>query len=166
MLRKRQRQLLRRNTAAIVRDTDEVPAPLLNLNRNAAGPRIQGILQQFLNHRSRPFNDLPRRYAVHQVGRQLLDRSSLHQDTSLYAYQRKTRMNDQQRENVATIAQLIPHTDDRQSRNGRNAQRAAGVSPSVRSQHSGHSNSPGYANNHQHPRVPAYSPSRIQNAWF
>ena len=74
-----QRQLVGRDATAVVGDPHERHAPLLERHVDPRGPRIEGVLEQFLHDARRPFHDLAGCDAVDDRGRQFLDPG--HQDS-------------------------------------------------------------------------------------
>src|SRR5690606_8861751 len=71
--RERQRQVFRRYARAIVAYPQQFHATLLDFHIDAAGTRVQAVLEQLLDHRSRPFDHFPRRDLVRQPRIQQLD---------------------------------------------------------------------------------------------
>ncbi len=58
MARHRQQQFLCRNAAAVIRDFDQTPPGLLDVNAHLARAGIDRIFQQFFHHRGWSFYDL------------------------------------------------------------------------------------------------------------
>lgn len=56
MPRHRQRQFIRRYTAAVVADADQADAALLQVDVDARGPGVERVLDQLLDHRGRAFD--------------------------------------------------------------------------------------------------------------
>ncbi len=54
----RQQQFLRRNAAAVIRNFDQTPPRLFNVNAHLARAGIDCIFQQFFHHGGRPFYHL------------------------------------------------------------------------------------------------------------
>src|SRR5690606_17357686 len=73
-----QGQFFRRDTATIVTDADQLLSAILDLDDDVRGASIDGVLQQLLNHRRGPLDDLTGGNSVYQIGRKLLDYFSLH----------------------------------------------------------------------------------------
>ncbi len=57
MARHRQRQLFRRDAAAIVADADQAHAAFLQIDVDAPRTGVQRVLHQLLDHGSRAFDD-------------------------------------------------------------------------------------------------------------
>ncbi|MNC79733.1 hypothetical protein D3C75_1322960 [compost metagenome] len=53
-----QRQIVGRNTAAIVPHLQQFDAALLDFDIDAPGTGVQAVFQQFLGHRRRPLDNL------------------------------------------------------------------------------------------------------------
>lgn len=71
MSAQRQGQILARDAGAVVADTDQTGAALAEFDVDAVGTGIQTVFQQFLDHRSRTFDDFPGGDLVGQLRRQL-----------------------------------------------------------------------------------------------
>jgi len=65
---------LARNAGAVVADANQLASALLQRDLHAAGPGVETVLDQFLDHRGRPFDDLAGGDLVDEVVRQGLDR--------------------------------------------------------------------------------------------
>ena len=74
MTRHRQRQLFRRNAAAIVADADQPHAALFQIDIHAGGAGIEGVFDQFLDDRCRALDHLAGSDLVDQDLGQLPDR--------------------------------------------------------------------------------------------
>gem|GEM_PF-3189478 len=74
MPRHRQRQLLSGDTTTVVADADQADAAFFQIDIHARGTGVEGILDQLLDHRSRPFNYLASGDLVDQDFRQGADR--------------------------------------------------------------------------------------------
>src|SRR3546814_3078940 len=66
MARHRQRQFLGREPGTIITNADQAYPALLQIDIQPRGAGIEGILDQFLDHRGRTFDDLTRRDLVDQ----------------------------------------------------------------------------------------------------
>ena len=67
------RQLLRRDAAAVVGDTDEGHAAVLDLHHQGGRARVDGVLHQLLDHAGGPLHHLAGGDQVRHVGGQLLN---------------------------------------------------------------------------------------------
>ena len=74
MALKSQRQLLGRDSGAVIDDPDQVPAGAANLDRDAPGARVEGVLDQLLDDRRRPLDHLPGGDRVGDLGGEGADR--------------------------------------------------------------------------------------------
>jgi hypothetical protein len=75
MRRHRQRQILGLDAAAVVHDPHQRDPALLERHVDAAGPGVERVLQQLLDHARRPLHDLAGRDAVDHRWREFLDAS-------------------------------------------------------------------------------------------
>ncbi len=90
--------ILRSHAVAVVADADPLLAAPFDLDGDGRGLRVEGVLDQLLDDRGRPFHDLARRDLVDQVVGQPFDAVQIH------CFLRNTH----QRPPVTTI--MISHT--------------------------------------------------------
>ena len=72
MARQGQRQFVLTDANTVVTHPDALLAALLDIDLDQAGTGIQAVLQQLLDHRGRPFDDLTGGNLIDQLGRQNL----------------------------------------------------------------------------------------------
>lgn len=60
-------ELVARHAGAVVADADELAAVTLHLHGDGPGSRIDGVLDEFFDHRGRPLDDLAGGDLVHEV---------------------------------------------------------------------------------------------------
>jgi hypothetical protein len=65
----RQRQLIRRNAAAIIAYPNRLQPATIDIDFDATRSRVQRILQQLFDDRCRPLNDFTGSDLVDQIGR-------------------------------------------------------------------------------------------------
>jgi hypothetical protein len=70
----RQRQFLGRDAAAVVADADQAHAAVFQIDVDPPGAGIDGVLDQFLHHRRRAFDDFAGSDLVDEGVGQLADR--------------------------------------------------------------------------------------------
>ena len=75
MRRNGQGEIFRLDTAAVVHDPHEGDAALLEGDVDPSRPRVQRVLEQFLDHAGRPLHHLPGRDPVHHRLGEFLDAS-------------------------------------------------------------------------------------------
>jgi hypothetical protein len=73
-----QGQFLGRDAAAVVDDADQLAAAVFNLDDDVGGPGIEGVFDQFLDHRSGALDHLAGGDAVDQERGKLADGLSGH----------------------------------------------------------------------------------------
>ena len=64
---KRQGRLVRSHAAAVIGHPDEAPPGLLDVDRHAGGPGVDGVFHQFLHHGRRTFDDFAGRDPVDHI---------------------------------------------------------------------------------------------------
>ncbi|MCY1549519.1 hypothetical protein D9M68_856890 [compost metagenome] len=69
----RQRQIVRSDATTVVTHPQQLDPTLLDIHLDAPGARVQAVLEQFLDHRSRPLDHLARGDLVGQARTQQLD---------------------------------------------------------------------------------------------
>ena len=74
-------QLLSRNTAAVIGDTDIGEAAVLDLRRHGGSARVDGVFQQFFHHAGRTLHHLTGGDEIRHMGWQTLNLR--HKGTSL-----------------------------------------------------------------------------------
>lgn len=81
-----QRQIVGRNTAAIVAHLQQLDAALLHFHVNASGTGVQAVFQQFLGDRGRPLDNLASGNLVGQPRAEQLDaRTATHCEANVVA---------------------------------------------------------------------------------
>ena len=73
MTREREAQLLRRNPAAVVRDTDPFDAALFQAHLHGFGTRVHRVFNEFFNDRRRAFNNFARGDLADELIRQCVN---------------------------------------------------------------------------------------------
>ena len=76
--RERQRQLVRRDAAAVVDHADQRPPAVFDFDDDLRRPGVDRILDQFLHDRRRPLDHLAGGDAVDERRRQLLNPAAFH----------------------------------------------------------------------------------------
>ena len=78
MGRESQRQITRRNTVPVVRDANQFPPAVLDLDRDPRRAGVERVFEQFLHHGRGAFDHFAGGDAIDQCGRELLNRSTKH----------------------------------------------------------------------------------------